>query len=137
MPISRAAMIKTGKYWKRPIANKENMHPRTTTLSARGSRKAPNLVSLSVALASTPSKASLMPKTNPKINAVHDAPFSPSAERITMNRIGDTSIRVIVIKFAGVKLCIQISFGGTAKLVKSSQIKSQPHQYQWLLRFLH
>ena len=87
------------------------MHPRTTTLSARGSKKAPNLVSLLVALASTPSKASLMPKTNPKINAVQDAPFWSSAERITMNRIGEISIRVIVIKFAGVKLCIQISFG--------------------------
>ena len=113
------------------------MHPRTTTLSARGSKRAPNLVSLLVALASTPSKASLMPKTNPKINAVQDAPFWSSAERITMNRIGEISIRVIVIKFAGVKLCIQISFGGTAKFFKLTKVKLRAHRFLWLLRFLH
>ena len=104
MPNSLNTIISTGSQWNYTIDSSDNMHPKTTTLSANGSRNAPSFVTLPVALAIWPSNASLIPKMKPSINAFHEAPFLSSAERIRINKIGEARILVIVMIFAGVKI---------------------------------
>src|SRR5438067_9008818 len=90
-------MSATGTHQKAPSATKATRAPSTRTLSANGSRKAPELV-LPWRRATHPSRASL-PAT-----AIHTSNVDQAAPRSTINTIttGASSNRAAVKALAGV-----------------------------------
>ena len=74
------------------------MAPKTRTLSASGSRKAPERV-VPCRRAIQPSTPSVAASATQRVNVVQLAPWSA----IRPKRMGDTSSRVTVTKLAGVR----------------------------------
>src|SRR5437763_12979147 len=97
MTTSRTAMSTTGTHQNAPSATRAMRAPSTSTLSARGSRKAPELV-LPCRRATQPSRASL-PAT-----AIQMARVSQAAPRSTISTIttGASRSRAAVRALAGV-----------------------------------
>src|SRR5438270_11893525 len=97
MTTSRTAMRVTGTHQNTPSATRATRAPSTRTLSARGSRKAPELV-LPWRRATHPSRASL-PAT-----AIHTRRVDQAAPRSTMRTMttGASSSRAAVNALAGV-----------------------------------
>ena len=97
MPISRTAMMATGSQANRPIEASENIAPSTSTLSASGSRKAPERV-VPWRRAIQPSMPSVLARMVHRTKTSHDACWVLIIE----NSSGETSRRMTVTKLAGV-----------------------------------
>ena len=95
---SRAPMRATGTHQNTSMATSITMAPKTRTLSASGSRNAPDRV-VPWRRAIHPSMPSVPASTIQRTKVVHDAPSSA----MRANRTGETSRRVTVTKLAGVR----------------------------------
>ena len=98
MAISRTAMMATGSHHTMPLATRATRAPSTTTLSANGSRKAPDRV-VPCLRASQPSIPSDMASSPPKTNVNQLAPHSMMRAMST----GVANSRITVIPLAGVR----------------------------------
>src|SRR5688572_18780639 len=98
MTNSRAAMITTGTTQNTPLPTSVNMAPSTSTLSASGSRNAPERV-VPWRRATQPSNASLAHSANHSRKAIQP-PSGPSG--MTQNMSGDSSSRPTVMALAHV-----------------------------------
>src|SRR3954471_17917752 len=87
----------TGNHQNTPRSTSTAMAPRTTTLSASGSRKAPDLV-VPWRRASHPSTPSVHDSRNQNVTVDHDAPWVA----IMAISTGKASTRVSVMALAGV-----------------------------------
>ncbi len=95
---SRAVMMTTGNIQNTPRDTKVNIAPSTSTLSASGSRNAPERV-MPWRRAKKPSKPSLAHNTNHAVSATHEP---PGATGITVKSSGDTTKRPTVTALAHV-----------------------------------
>ncbi len=95
---SRIPIRATGTHQKRSMATSMAMAPKIRTLSASGSRKAPDRV-VPWRRAIQPSTPSVAARNTQRANVDHDAP----SREISAKSTGDTRRRVTVTAFAGVR----------------------------------